>query len=46
MKTLSNAQARQLERIYLHFSQISDLKNDKTNNCLRQLKLITNKLRD
>lgn len=45
MKTLSNAQARQLERIYLHFSKISDRKSDKTNNCLRQLKLITNKIK-
>lgn len=45
MKTLSNAQAQQLERIYLHFNSIADRKNDKTNNCLRQLKLITNKLK-
>lgn len=44
MKTLSNADARQLERIYLHLSKSLDLTNDKTNNCVRLLKLIVKKL--
>lgn len=43
MKTLSNADAKQLERIYLHLKTL-DLSNDKTNNCVRQLKLIVKKL--
>lgn len=44
MKTLSNADAKQLERIYLHLSKSLDLTNDKTNNCVRLLKLIVKKL--
>lgn len=44
MKTLSNADAKQLERIYLHLSKTLDLTNDKTNNCVRHLKLIVKKL--
>lgn len=44
MKTLSNADAKQLERIYLHLSKTLDLTNDKTNNCVRLLKLIVKKL--
>ena len=44
MKTLSNADAKQLERIYLHLSKTLDLNNDKTNNCVRLLKLIVKKL--
>lgn len=45
MKTLSNADAKQLERIYLHFNEIADKKNDKTNNCVRNLKLIIKKIK-
>lgn len=45
MKTLSNADAKQLERIYLHFNEIADKKNDKTNNCVRTLKLIIKKIK-
>lgn len=44
MKTLSNADAKRLERIYLHFKNTFDLSNDKTNNCVRLLKLIVKKL--
>lgn len=44
MKTLSNADAKQLERIYMHFNEVCDKKNDKTNNCVRLLKLIVKKL--
>lgn len=44
MKTLSNADAKQLERIYLHFNEIADKSNDRTNNCVRHLKLILKKL--
>lgn len=44
MKTLSNAYAKKLERIYLHFNKTLDLSNDKTNNCVRHLKLIVKKL--
>ena len=44
MKTLSNADAKQLERIYLHFNEVCDKKNNKTNNCVRFLKLIVKKL--
>lgn len=44
MKTLSNADAKQLERIYLHLKNTLDLSNDKTNNCVRILKLIVKKL--
>jgi hypothetical protein len=45
MKTLSNADAKQLERIYLHFRNTLDLSNDKTNNCIRTLKLIIKKIK-
>lgn len=45
MKTLSNADAKQLERIYMHFNEICDKKNDKTNNCVRTLKLIIKKIK-
>lgn len=45
MKTLSNADAKQLERIYLHLKNTLDLSNDKTNNCVRNLKLIIKKLK-
>jgi hypothetical protein len=44
MKTLSNADAKQLERIYLHLRKNLDISNDKTNNCVRHLKLIIKKL--
>ena len=44
MKTLSNADTKQLERIYLHLSKTLDLTNDKINNCVRLLKLIVKKL--
>lgn len=44
MKTLSNADAKQLERIYLHFNKVADKNNDKTNNCVRHLRLIVKKL--
>lgn len=44
MKTLSNADAKQLERIYLHFKNTLDLSSDKTNNCVRHLKIIVKKL--
>lgn len=44
MKTLSNADARQLERIYTHFDEIADKSNDRTNNCVRKLKLIIKNL--
>lgn len=45
MKTLSNADAKQLERIYLHLNKVVDKKNDKTNNCVRLLSLIIKKIK-
>lgn len=45
MKILSNADAKQLERIYLHFNEVCDKKNDKINNCVRILSRIIKKIK-